>query len=107
MPNRPTQSEPRVLISREALLHNVGVFRRSLPAGTKLCAMIKADAYGHGAQLVADALCNFTGDDAGSPAVDALAVATIDEAAALPVADVPTLIFQPVENGFLGGQRAK
>lgn len=96
-----------MLISRAALLHNVGVFRRALPAGTKVCAMIKADAYGHGAHLVADALCNFANDGTGTPAVDALAVATIDEAAVLPVADIPTLIFQPVENGFLGGQRAK
>ncbi|HEV2295607.1 MAG TPA: alanine racemase [Tepidisphaeraceae bacterium] len=103
---RTTQSDPRLLISRSALLQNVGVFRRSLPAGTKLCAMIKADAYGHGAAIVADALCHFGGATTGSPAVDALAVATIDEAAALPVTAVPILVFQPVENAFLGGQRA-
>jgi alanine racemase len=108
MASRVTQSDPRLLISRSALLHNVSVFRKALPAGTKLCAMIKADAYGHSAQIVADALCNFAGVETGAPAVDALAVATIDEAAALPVQKgVPILIFQPVENAFLGGQRAK
>src|SRR5688572_9769532 len=107
MSSRITQSDPRLLISRSALLHNVAVFRRSMPAGTKLCAMIKADAYGHGAALIADALCNFAGEGAGAPSVDALAVATIDEAAALPASDVPMLIFQPVENAFLGGHRAK
>ncbi len=107
MVSRVTQSEPRLLISRAALLHNAGFFRRALPAGTKLCAMIKADAYGHGASIVADALMNFAGEGAGAPAVDMLAVATIDEAAALPVVDVPILVFQPVENAFLGGQRSR
>jgi alanine racemase len=29
-----------------------------LPPGTKICAMLKADAYGHGAAIVADTLCN-------------------------------------------------
>ena len=104
---RETQSDPRVLISRSALLHNVGVFRRALPPGTKLCAMIKADAYGHSAAIVADTLCNFAGVTTGSPAVDALAVATIDEAADLPVKDIPILVFQPVENAFLGSQKSK
>jgi alanine racemase len=104
---RTTQSDPRLLISRSALLHNVGVIRKALPAGTKLCAMIKADAYGHGAHVVADTLCHFAGVTTGAPAVDALAVATIEEAALLPVNDVPILVFQPVENAFLGGQRAK
>jgi alanine racemase len=104
---RETQSDPRVLISRSALLHNVGVFRRALPTGTKLCAMIKADAYGHSAAIVADTLCNFAGVMTGSPAVDALAVATIDEAATMPVKDIPILVFQPVENAFLGGQKSK
>ena len=108
MPSTTTQSDPRLLISRAALLHNVAVIRRALPAGTKLCAMIKADGYGHGAYLVADALCNFSFDGGTSkPVVDALAVATIEEAVGLPMVDVPTLVFQPVENGFVGGQRAK
>ena len=107
MPNRTTQSDPRLLISRSALLHNVAVLRKALPPGTKLCAMIKADAYGHGAELVADTLCHFANATTGSPAVDALAVATIDEATLLPGGEVPVLIFQPVENAFLGSQRAK
>ena len=68
--------------------------------------MIKANAYGHGARLVADALCNFTGP-AGqeAPAVDCVGVATIDEAIELPQLAVPTLIFQPVESAFSPGQR--
>ena len=51
--------EPRVLISRSALLHNVAVLRRGLDEGTRICAILKADAYGHGVDIVADTLCNF------------------------------------------------
>lgn len=38
-----------VEISRPALRHNLAEARRHLPAGTELCAVVKADAYGHGA----------------------------------------------------------
>jgi alanine racemase len=101
--------EPRLLISRSALLHNIAVLRHHLAPGVKLCAMIKADAYGHGAAIAADALANLAGADAtgaGSPAADQLAVATIDEAAQLP-ADVtlPITVMRQVEHAFLGRQR--
>jgi alanine racemase len=114
--------EPRVLISRGALLHNARLIRRTLGAspavkgadsdgGTpRICAIVKADAYGHGAAVVADALCNFADGSFGAagPAVDALAVATIDEAADLPdVGGVPVIVFRPVENAYLGRQRQK
>ena len=85
---KQTVGEPRALISRRALLHNCRVVRSHLPLGTRVCAIIKADAYGHGAAIVADTLCNITDSAAGSAmhrAVDALAVASLDEAAALPV----------------------
>src|SRR5687768_16901755 len=49
-----TLGQPRALVSRAALLHNVKVLRRLLPETTKICAVIKADAYGHGASIVAD-----------------------------------------------------
>src|SRR5687768_4767353 len=113
MDAKHTLGEPRVLVSRAALLHNVGLVRRAVGPSTKICAIIKADAYGHGASLVADALCNFghgTSTDATGvdrPAVDALAVASIDEADALPDFGVPLIIFRPVENTFLGRQRSK
>src|SRR3954454_13321760 len=92
--------EPRLLISRSALLHNVAVLRRHLAPGVKLCAMIKADAYGHGAAIVADSLANLApanAADTTSPAADQLAVATIDEAAQLS-ADValPVMIMRQV-----------
>ena len=103
---RRFQGEPRLLISRAALQHNAAVIRRALLPHTRLCAVVKADAYGHGAALVADALCNFASGDADQPAVDQLAVATIDEAAALPDVNVPVVILRPIENAFLGRQRA-
>lgn len=100
--------EPRVLISREALLHNVALVRHAVGPQTKICAILKADAYGHGAALVADALCNFaSGSLDVPPAVDALAVASIDEAEKLPDVSVPVLIFRPVENGFVGRSRGR
>ncbi|MBV8780827.1 MAG: alanine racemase [Phycisphaerae bacterium] len=103
--------EPRVLISRQAILHNARVIRQSIGPGVKLCAMVKADAYGHGAKIVADTLCHFDGGDTdgfSAPAADQLGVATIEEAAALPLGEnsqTPVLIFRPVENVFLGRQR--
>ena len=105
-----TLAEPRLLISRSALLHNVSVLRSATAPGVKVCAMIKANAYGHDAHLVCDALVNFTGPKGQeAPAVDALGVATIDEAAALPEvpANVPVMIFQPVENAFVASQRPR
>ncbi len=97
--------ESRLEVSRTALLHNVAVLRRQIPSTTKLCAVVKANAYGHDAGLVVDTLCNFTGGGTEAPAVDALAVATIPEALALPAVDVPVMIFQPVENALIGEGR--
>lgn len=97
--------ESRLEVSRTALLHNVSILRRHLPETTKLCAVIKADAYGHGAAIVADTLCNFTGAGTEAPAVDCLAVATIVEALKLPPVDAPIMVFQPVENALIGEGR--
>jgi alanine racemase len=69
--------------------------------------MMKADAYGHGADIVADALCNFSDGPNDGPAMDALAVASIDEAAVLPDVRLPVIVFRAVENAFVGRQRAK
>jgi len=109
--------EPRLLISRQALLHNARLIRRAIGPGVKLCAMVKANAYGHGAEIVADTLCHFDGGDTdgfAAPAADMLAVATVEEAASLPLAStdfgevgraVPILLLRPAENAFLGRQR--
>jgi alanine racemase len=99
--------EPRLLISRDALLHNAGIVRKSLPPETRICAVVKADAYGHGVDLVVDALYNFSTESIECPAVDALAVATVDEAEMLPATTLQTIIFRPVENSFVGSQRSR
>jgi len=103
---KQTLGEPRLLISRAAILHNVRVLRRFISPDTKICAIVKSDAYGIGASIVADTLANFPIDDSERPAVDAFAVATIDEAADLPTSELPVTILRPVENIFLGRQRS-
>jgi alanine racemase len=72
-----------------------------------VCAILKADAYGHGAEIVADALCNFSTDGSDTSAVHAIAVASVDEAAALPDLKAQVIVFRPLENAFLGRQRSK
>ena len=104
-PVDPTVGGPRVLVSRAALLHNAAVIRNQLEDGVKLCAVIKADAYGHGAALVGDTLRNFSIDGSGQSAVEQLAVATVEEAAGLPDLECPLVIFRPVENVYLGRNR--
>jgi alanine racemase len=99
--------EPRVLVSRQALLHNASVVRRAVGPGVRICAMIKADAYGHGADIVADTLANFSTRRYEAPLVDALAVASIDEAERLPHTILPVYVLRPVENCFLGRQRSR
>ncbi|WP_123103639.1 alanine racemase [Acidithiobacillus sulfuriphilus] len=58
-------------ISASALHHNVGVVRARAP-GCRIMAVVKADAYGHGAALCAPVL--------GEAGVDAFAVASLEEA---------------------------
>lgn len=99
-----SSGEPRLLISRSALLHNARLLRQTVAAGVRICAIIKADAYGHGAAIVVDALAER--DESGRAAIDALAVACTEEAAALPAVELPILIFRPVEEQFGGRQRA-
>ena len=43
-------------ISRAALRHNMEAMRDSLPEGIRIAGVVKADAYGHGAALVADTI---------------------------------------------------
>ena len=63
---RPTTAK----IKLSSLRHNVSLAKSFAPA-TKLMAVIKADAYGHGAICVAGAL---------EDNVEAFAVASLDEA---------------------------
>lgn len=69
--------------------------------------MVKAEAYGHGAEIVVDTLANFSTHTFEAPLADALAVASIDEAERLPQTILPVYIFRPVENCFVGRQRSR
>ncbi len=81
---RPTQAR----LDLAALRHNIGV-ARSLAPDSRLMAVVKANAYGHGATVVAQQL---------APLADALAVACIEEAVTLREAgiDAPILLLQGV-----------
>jgi alanine racemase len=62
-------------VDKHALENNVRQMRRRLPPGTRLMAVVKANAYGHGAVEVSKILL--------AAGADALAVATLGEAAEL------------------------
>jgi alanine racemase len=107
MDAKQTLGQPRLLISRDAILHNAALLRKRLQPGTELCAMVKANAYGHGAEIVVDALYNFSLDALEGPFAESLAVATVDEALQLPGTALPIYIMRAVENSFLSGQRSQ
>ncbi|REK71558.1 alanine racemase [Paenibacillus paeoniae] len=77
---RPTWAE----ISLDALRHNLQAVRKALPAGCKLMASVKANAYGHGAAEIAEATERF--------GVDYLGVAFLDEALQLRKAGIQSPI---------------
>ncbi|MEK9942226.1 MAG: alanine racemase, partial [Gammaproteobacteria bacterium] len=72
-------------INVDALIFNVGVVRKRAPH-SKVCAVVKADAYGHGLEEVVRAL---------SPHVDAFAVAHCAEASRVRAVDIakPVWVF--------------
>jgi alanine racemase len=74
-------------VNLSAIRHNLGEIRKKVSADTRIMAIIKADAYGHGAVPVAKAL-----DQSGS--ADAYGVAIIEEAVELRKAGItkPILI---------------
>lgn len=102
---RTFPDQPRLLISRDAIHHNLRLIRQRLLPGTKICAMVKADAYGHGADLICDTLCNFESDHLPTPAVDILGVGCMEEAAGLAETSLPVLVLRAVENGYVGPAR--
>ena len=61
-------------VDLEAIGHNIAQVRQNIGDGVKICAVIKADAYGHGAVAVGRYL---------EKAVEYFAVATVDEAVEL------------------------
>ena len=62
-------------LDQDALSHNVAALRAMLPETCRLMPAVKADAYGHGAKLVAEQLCRL--------GVDAFCVACVQEGVAL------------------------
>jgi len=83
-----------VEVDLDALTHNVGVLAR-LVAPAELCAVVKADAYGHGAVPVARA--------AVASGATRLAVAVVDEGVELREqgVDVPVLVLsEPAPDAF-------
>ncbi len=58
-------------ISRAAVAHNLEVLRARLPAGCALCAVVKADCYGHSVDVLLATI---------AAKADVLAVATVPEA---------------------------
>lgn len=80
-PNRPT----RAIINLQQIKDNVAFVKKSMPKPVKTLAVVKANAYGHGAVAVATAL---------SPQVDGFCVSNLDEALELREAGIsnPILI---------------
>lgn len=89
--------QPRcwVEIDSSALSHNVAAFRKKLGEGVRLLAVVKADAYGHGANRVAKTLAGM---------VEMLGVADVNEALELDgvMPSRRILLFSPA----LPGERA-
>src|SRR5262245_42338907 len=85
---RPT----RVEVDLDAIIANAGLLRGV--AGAALYAVVKADAYGHGAAPIARAL-------AAAGAADAFAVSLVEEGVALRDAGVtaPILVMGPSQHG--------
>jgi alanine racemase len=76
-------------ISASALRHNAQIFRKHLGTKTKILAMVKANAYGHGIKLVCPVL---------APHVDWFGVNTLDEALEIRSLDIstPILVCGPI-----------
>ena len=92
--------EATLTLRRDSLLHNTRRVRELAPA-TRVLAMVKADAYGHGALTVAAQL---------TPHVDALGVAYLDEGLALRDAGIsaPIVVMEGVFSAYeLASARAK
>ena len=68
MPNRDVYAQ----IDLSAIRHNVKLIKSRIKNNAKMCAVVKADAYGHGAIAVAK--------EAVAAGADYLAVAILDEA---------------------------
>jgi alanine racemase len=85
---RPTVHPTRALIDLHAFRHNIAVVRSRIDVRTRIMAVVKANAYGHGMTTIAKA--------AVAEGVEYLGVARIDEALQLRSAGIlsPILVFE-------------
>ena len=74
------QSRAWIEVDAGALAHNATVLRRAIPAATRVGILVKANGYGHGMVVAAEA--------AIAGGADQLMVATMDEGLALRAAGV-------------------
>jgi len=81
----PLSPRTTALLSRSALAHNVQWLRSRVGASTRLMAVVKANAYGHGDWLIAPELQNL--------GVDAFGVAAVAEAVRLREAGIRATIY--------------
>ncbi len=69
----------KAVINLNNLTHNASLIKSRLPVGVKLCAVVKADAYGHGAVACANAVYKIA---------DCFAVALVEEGVELRVSGI-------------------
>lgn len=79
----------RAIVDLDAYAHNLRVVRQMIPKGCRVMAVVKADAYGHGAVPLANR--------ALAEGVDMLGVATVDEGVVLRKADIEAPILVLVQ----------
>ncbi len=84
-----------VIVDLDKIRRNALAAKRNLPQGTGFCAVVKTDAYGHGAIPVASAIDDLT---------DMYAVATVEEGVQLRTYGInkPVLCLGPVSPASLG-----
>ena len=92
--SRPT----RAFINLDALRHNAAQLAAHLSGGAKLLAVLKADAYGHGAIQIARALTQTASREYSPNCVAMLGVASVDEGAELREAGIraPILLLSAI-----------
>ena len=77
------------IINLKQLRFNANKIKRTLPKKTLFCAVVKADAYGHGLESIADALYTIA---------DWFSVTTVEEGVRLRMCgiDKPILVLSPI-----------
>ena len=86
------QSSSTIEISKQALLHNLRVIKKTVEENVKIMAVVKANAYGHGDALVSSII---------QETVDFLGVASVSEAVTLREKGIhqKILVFAPIQKG--------